>query len=78
MPILVAIFDWTHVGSGTAFINDLVTVAQENSMKQTTEVLVEGQLQPPSRSRNSCTGEFHEIKSRSLGRGSATVSFKDV
>ena len=47
MPCLVAIGDCAHVGSASAFFKDLVTVAQNNSTNQTSDILVENQLQPP-------------------------------
>ena len=46
MPCLVAIADYTHVGSASASFKKLVTVAQENSTNQT-DALVEDQQQPP-------------------------------
>ena len=51
MPCLVAVVAYAHVGSAIASFKDLVTVAQENTTNQTanqtTDVLVEDQLEPP-------------------------------
>ena len=44
---LLAIVDYTLVGSATASFKDLVTVTQENYTNQTADILVEDQIRPP-------------------------------
>ena len=60
----VAIVDCTHVGSATASLKDLATVAPENCTNQTADVLVGDQLQPPSRTWQQFPRRENHIASR--------------